>query len=69
MQLMEPYIRNYDATAVQFENEAACPSCQRHFFIIPANYGCIVIEAQFDVEMYEGLYQIMLALFNTLEIG
>lgn len=62
-------VGHYDATVVQFENEAACPSCQCHFFIIPANYGCIVIEAQFDVEMYEGLYQIMLALFNTLEIG
>ncbi len=59
-------VGRYDGTAVLFENEAAC---QRHFFIIPAHNSCTLIEAQFDVEMYEGLYQIMLALFDTLEIG
>lgn len=62
-------VGDYDGTAVQFESETACPSYQRHFFILPAHNGCTLIEAQFDVEMYEGLYQIMLALFNTLEIG
>ncbi len=62
-------VGSYDATAVQFESETACPAYQRHFFIIPAVHGCLLIEAQFDVEMYEGLYQIMLALFDTLEIG
>ena len=62
-------VSNYDGTSVQFENEIACPAYQRHFFIIPADYGCILIEAQFDVEMYEGLYPIMLTLFDTLEIG
>ena len=59
----------YDATAVQFDGEIASPAYQRHFFIVPAVAGCIVIEAQFDIEMYEGLYQIMLALFDTLSIG
>lgn len=62
-------VGSYDATAVQFESETSCPTYQRHFFIIPAHNGCTLIEAQFDFEMYEGLYQIMLALFNTLEIG
>lgn len=59
----------YDATAVYFDGEIASPAYQRHFFIVPAVAGCIVIEAQFDFEMYEGLYQIMLALFDTLSIG
>ncbi|MBQ9943123.1 MAG: hypothetical protein IJO67_02045 [Clostridia bacterium] len=62
-------VGGYDGTSVQFESEAAYPSYQRHFFIIPADYGCILIEAQFDFEMYEGLYPIMLALFDTLKIG
>lgn len=62
-------IGGYDATAVQFANEADSPAYQLHFFIIPAAHGCLVIEAQFDFEMYEGLYQIMLALFDTLKIG
>ncbi len=62
-------VGGYDATAVQFENETASPSYPLHFFIIPANHGCILIEAQFDFEMYEGLYPIMLALFDTLEVA
>lgn len=62
-------IGDYDGTAVQFNGETACPSYQRHFFIIPAHNGCILIETQFDAEMYEGLYPIMLSLFDTLEIG
>jgi len=54
---------------VQFDSETDSPSNQLHFFIIPTDGGCIVIEAQFDFEMYEGLYRIMLALFDTLKIG
>lgn len=62
-------VGGYDATTVQFDSENASPTYQRHFFIIPNTDGCIVIEAQFDFEMYEGLYRIMLALFDTLKIG
>lgn len=62
-------VGDYDGTAVQFEGETAYPAYQRHFFILPAHNGCTLIEAQFDVEMYEGLYPIMLSLFDTLEIG
>ena len=62
-------VGGYDATTVQFDCENACPAYQRHFFIIPNADGCIVIETQFDFEMYEGLYRIMLALFDTLKIG
>jgi len=62
-------VGSYDATTVQFDGETACPTYQRHFFIIPVDGGCMVIETQFDFEMYEGLYQIMLALFDTLKIG
>ena len=62
-------VGSYDATAVQFDGENACPAYQRHFTLIPVEDGCIVIEAQFDIEMYEGLYRIMCALFDTLKIG
>lgn len=62
-------VGNYDATAVHFDGENACPTYQRHFYIIPVDDGCIVVEAQFDFEMYEGLYRIMCALFDTLKIG
>ena len=62
-------VGSYDATTVQFDSETDSPSNQLHFFIIPTDGGCIVIEAQFDFEMYEGLYRIMLALFDTLKIS
>ena len=62
-------VGSYDATAVWFDGEKASPSYQRHFFLIPAWDGCIVLETQFDFEMYEGLYRIMLSLFDTLKIG
>lgn len=62
-------VGDHDATTVQFESESASPSYQRHFFIIPTDDGSLVIEAQFDFEMYEGLFRIMLALFETLKIG
>lgn len=62
-------VGNYDATAVHFDGENACLTYQRHFFLIPVDDGCIVIEAQFNFEMYEGLYRIMCALFDTLKIG
>ena len=62
-------VGSYDATAVLFDGENACPTYQRHFFLIPVEDGCIVIEAQFDFEMYEGLYRIMLSSFDALRIG
>ncbi|MBR4067984.1 MAG: hypothetical protein IKK08_05070 [Clostridia bacterium] len=62
-------VGSYDATAVLFDGENASPTYQRHFFLIPVDDGCIVIEAQFNFEMYEGLYRIMCALFDTLQIG
>lgn len=68
-QVLAVKVGSRDATAVQFDGKTDNPACQLHFFIIPAAYGCFVIEAQFDFEMYEGLYPIMLALFDTLEIG
>ena len=62
-------VGSYDATAVHFDGENASPAYQRHFTLIPVDDGCIVVEAQFDFEMYEGLYRIMCALFDTLKIG
>lgn len=68
-QVFSVKVGSYNTTAVQFDGKAGSPACQLHFFIIPTEHSCLVIEAQFDFEMYEGLYQIMLALFDTLKIG
>ncbi len=62
-------VGSYDAVAVYCDGNNIAPDYNTHYFIIPTNSGCIVIEAHFTNEMYEGLYQIMLALFNTIKIG
>ena len=54
----------YDATAVYFDSYSA-EIYPMHFFVIESSDGCYVIEAQFSVEMYEGLYAIMRACFDT----
>ena len=55
----------YEAVAVYLERENAAPDYQLHFFLIECAEGCIVIETQFTMEMYEGLYAIMRQCFNT----
>ncbi len=62
-------IGDYDAIAVYFRGSTIHPGYDMHYFIIQTDSGCMVIEAQFNSEMYEGLYLIMHALFNTLNIG
>lgn len=62
-------IGDYDAVAVYCDGSNIIPDYNKHYFMVPTDNGCIVIEAQFNIEMYEGLYQIMLALFDTLKIG
>ena len=59
----------YDAFAVYLDGNNNIPDYNMHYFIIPTDSGCIVIESQFSIEMYEGLYQIMRALFDTIKIG
>jgi len=61
-------VGSYDAVAVYCDGNNIVPDYNTHYFLIPTDYGCIVIEAHFTFEMYEGLYQIMRALFDTLEI-
>lgn len=62
-------VGGYDAFAVYLDGNNNAPDYNMHYFIIPTDSGCIVIESQFTNEMYEGLYQIMRALFDTLKIG
>jgi len=62
-------IGSYDAVAVYFDGNNIVPDYNMHYFLIPTNYGCVVIETQFTFEMYEGLYKIMRALFDTIKIG
>ncbi len=62
-------VGSYDAIAVYFRGSTIHPGYDMHYFIIPNGDSCVVIESQFSAEMYEGLYLIMNALFNTLKIG
>jgi len=62
-------VGDYDAVAVYCDGNNLIPDYNMHYFIVPRGDTCIVIEAQFCNEMYEGLYKIMLALFDTLTIG
>ncbi|MBQ6796668.1 MAG: hypothetical protein IJP10_01510 [Clostridia bacterium] len=62
-------VGGYDAFAVYLDVNNNVPDYNMHYFIIPTDSGCIVIESQFSIEMYEGLYQIMRALFDTIKIG
>jgi len=62
-------VGSYDAVAVYCDGNNIAPDYNMHYFIIPTDSGCIVIEAQFTFEMYEGLYKIMRALFDTIKIG
>ncbi len=61
-------VGSYDAVAVYCDGNNIAPDYNTHYFIIQTNSGCIVIEAHFTNEMYEGLYKIMLALFDTLKV-
>jgi len=58
----------YDAVAVYLYDELRDKDAQMRFYMIDTEQGCLVIEAQFVFEMYEGLYAIMRACFDTLTI-
>lgn len=62
-------VGSYDAVAVYCDGNNIIPDYNMHYFLIPIDDGCVVIEAQFTIEMYEGLYKVMLALFDTINIG
>ncbi len=60
----ETLIGNYKAKAIYFESDNIC----LHYYVIDCENAAYVIEAQFVTEMYEGLYAIMQALFDTFTI-
>lgn len=62
-------IGQYDATLVCLERRKDAPDYYRHVFLIDGGDTCYIIETEFYVEMYEGLYAIMRALFDTFTTG
>lgn len=58
-------IGGYPATAVYLRDYRENPAYQKHVFLIQCGSENYVLEAQFTHEMYEGLYAIMQALFDT----
>lgn len=58
-------IASFDATAVYFNDYKEDPAYQMHVFLINCHGEYYRIEATFVFEMYEGLYAIMRALFDT----
>lgn len=55
----------YRATAVYLHNFKDNPDYHKHVFLIDCGEDMYILEAQFYTEMYEGLYAIMRALFDT----
>ncbi len=60
-------IGQYDAIGV-YTSENDPLMTQRHFYLIAHGNGCYMIETQFVMEMYEGLFPQMRALFDTFTI-
>lgn len=60
-------IGGYDAIAV-YASDSDAFMTQQHFYLIDHNGGCFLIETRFVMEMYEGLFPQMRALFDTFEI-
>ncbi len=60
-------IGQYDAIAV-YASKNDNLMTQQHFYLIPHGSGCFMIETQFVMEMYEGLFPQMQALFDTFVI-
>lgn len=63
----EVKVGQYDAICVSISNSDQFRS-QQHFYLIAHNDGCFVIETQFIMEMYEGLFPQMRSLFDTFVI-
>lgn len=63
--LEDTTIGGYPATAVYLRDYRENPAYQNHVFLIRCGDENYVLETQFTAEMYEGLYAIMWALFDT----
>ena len=62
----ETAIAGYPATVVCFSGYEPEPSYQMHLYLVNCEGNCYLIEAGFVFEMYEGLYAIMRACFDTM---
>lgn len=63
--LADTTIAGYPATAVYLRDHRENPAYQNHIFLIQCGSKNYILQAQFVAEMYEGLYAIMRALFDT----
>ena len=61
----EIMIGNYPATAIWFSGRKDAPDYQMHLYLVDCDGSLYLIEAGFVMEMYEGLYAIMRACFDT----
>ena len=61
-------LAGYPATVICFDGLREAPEYCRHIYLVDCGDARFLIEAEFTLEMYEGLYAIMRALFNTLYI-
>lgn len=58
-------IGGYPSTGVYLRQNKNEPDFNKHIFLIDCGDAQYILEAQFTTEMYEGLYAIMRALFDT----
>lgn len=64
-QSQETAVGSYNATLVTLDGSKDTPGYCRHFYLLSCGETCYAIEAEFTMEMYEGLYAIMRAMFDT----
>ena len=58
----------YDATLIAFDGCIQQPEYCKHIYLVDCGDARFLIETEFTFEMYEGLYAIMRALFDTFTI-
>ncbi len=59
-------LAGFPATAIYLENFLLDPDYQYHIYLVNCQGNYYLIEASFTMEMYEGLYAIMRACFDTM---
>lgn len=61
-------VGGYDATLIRFTGYREAAEYCRHIYLLDCGDSRYLIEAEFTMEMYEGLYAIMRALFDTFTV-
>jgi hypothetical protein len=61
-------VGGYEATLVTFGGYRDAPMFCRHIYLVNCGSVAYVIKAEFTIEMYEGLYAVMRALFDTFTV-